>query len=108
MTLHRVAPNVNGDEPVADRCPWCDQLIPHERFDEIHKRIEAKERERAAKIEAKANAEIARARKEAAAAVETATKAAKAQADAARDEATKPTELAMAKKVAEAEKLKVA
>lgn len=33
------------------RCPWCDQPIPHEKFDEINARIEAKERERTAAVE---------------------------------------------------------
>jgi hypothetical protein len=33
-----------------ERCPWCDQPIPHERFTEITTRIEAREREQLAEI----------------------------------------------------------
>lgn len=30
----------------SERCPWCDQPIPHEKFDEIQARIQTKERQR--------------------------------------------------------------
>ncbi|MGH8651574.1 MAG: hypothetical protein ACREYE_05055 [Gammaproteobacteria bacterium] len=30
----------------SERCPWCDQAIPHEKFDEIQARIQAKQRQR--------------------------------------------------------------
>src|SRR6516164_1877970 len=33
-----------------ERCPWCDQPIPHEIFAEITTRIEARERERLAEV----------------------------------------------------------
>lgn len=32
-------------------CPWCDQAIPHDKFDAIHARIQARERERLAEEE---------------------------------------------------------
>jgi uncharacterized protein with PIN domain len=27
-----------------DRCPWCGHAVPHEKFEEIRKRVAAKER----------------------------------------------------------------
>jgi hypothetical protein len=93
--------------PAADRCPWCDQAIPHEKFAEIHQRIEARERQRAAEIETKAKARLDQVRKEAAAAVERANKAVKVQADAARAEATKAAEARMATKLEALQKAKV-
>src|SRR3990170_732483 len=33
-----------------ERCPWCDQAIPHDKFDEISNRIAAREREQLAII----------------------------------------------------------
>ena len=42
-----------------ERCPWCDQPIPHEKFDEIHARIEAKERERTAAVERRLKEQVA-------------------------------------------------
>jgi DNA repair exonuclease SbcCD ATPase subunit len=81
---------------VADElCPWCDQPIPHGKFEEIAQRIEAKEREQHAEVqrrlkaefaqqtaalEAKARTALEQARAEAAAAVEQKVLAAKAEA----------------------------
>lgn len=108
---------------VGDRCPWCDQSIPHERFDEIHRRIEAKERERSAEVErrlkeqvarekaqaeAKAKAEIEVARKAAAATIEEAKQEATRKEAAVREEGRKATEAAMAPRLAEAEQAKKA
>ncbi|MCZ6848970.1 MAG: DUF2130 domain-containing protein, partial [Alphaproteobacteria bacterium] len=108
---------------VGKRCPWCDQPIPHEKFDEIHARIEAKERERSAaverrlkkqvahekaQVEAKAKTEIEQAREKAAAAVAKAKKEAAAKEAAARADAKKTAEAQMAPKIAEAERAKMA
>lgn len=104
-----------------DRCPWCDQAIPHERFDEIHRRIQAKERERSAElerrlkdqvardkalIEAKAKGDIELAQKAAVAAIENAKGEAARREVAARAEARKAAESAVAPKLAEAEQAK--
>src|SRR6266851_1247680 len=101
-----------------ERCPWCDQAIPHEKFAEIHARIEAKERERTAELErrlreqaaldkanaeAKAKAEVEQARKEGAAALERARQEAAVKEAAVREEARKAATTAMAPKLAEAE-----
>src|SRR6266540_6636568 len=99
--------NTADDAPEdVDPCPWCGQAIPHEKFDEIHKRIRAKERERAAEFEAKAKAQVEKARKEAAVAIESAKEAAKAQADAAREEGKKAAEAQMAPKLVKVQKAK--
>src|ERR1700674_5164202 len=45
--LRAAAPSIAVD----DRCPWCDQPIPHEKFKEIQARIAAEERERTAQVE---------------------------------------------------------
>ena len=104
-----------------ERCPLCDQIIPHDKFDEIHARIEAKERERTAELErrlkeqvakdkaqaeAKAQAQIEQARKEAATAVAKIQEQAAAKEAAARDEARKAAEAAMTLKITQAEQAK--
>jgi hypothetical protein len=43
-----------------ERCPWCDQPIPHEKFTEISSRIETRERERFAEITRSLNDQHAR------------------------------------------------
>ena len=103
------------------RCPWCDQPIPHEKFDEIRARIQAKEQERSAEVErrlkeqvarekaqaeAKAKAEVEAAQKAAAAVIEKTKQEAATKEAAAREEARKATEAAMAPKLAEAEQAK--
>src|SRR5688572_13161251 len=85
-------PTIPHAHIAGDRCPVCDQLIPPEKFEEIHGRIEAKERERAqeaerklrehaaaerTQAEAKAKAEIEEIRKQSASSLE------KAKQDAA-------------------------
>ena len=45
--------------PVADLCPLCDQPIPHERADEIARRLDALEQERTAESTARLNAQAA-------------------------------------------------
>jgi len=47
-------------KPAADRCPWCDQAIPHERFERITERLAAAERTRSAEIERRLRDSIAR------------------------------------------------
>lgn len=103
------------------RCPWCDQPIPHEKFDEIRARIEAKERERSVEVErrlkeqvarekaqaeAKTKAEVEAAQKAAAAAIEKTKQDAATREAAVREEARKATEATMAPKLAEAEQAK--
>jgi len=90
-----------------ERCPWCDQLIPHEKFEEVRARIEAKERERAAVIErhlkeqvakeraqteAKAKAAVEKAQQDAAAAIAKANKESAEKAEAARKTAAEKLE----------------
>lgn len=41
-----------------EQCPLCEQAIPNERYEEITKRIAAKERERQTQVDAKAKAEV--------------------------------------------------
>lgn len=103
------------------RCPLCDQPIPHEKFDEIHARIEARERERSALVErqlrehlarqkaqvqAQADVALAQARKDGAAAVLEFKKAAAANESTARQEGRKAAEAAAAGKLGELEKAK--
>ncbi len=117
MALPQSSPQA-ANEPLAQladaRCPWCDQPISHEKFDDIRERIEAKERERSAEVErrlktqveTKARAEIDAAQKAAAAAIENAKQDAAKRELAVREEARKATEAAMAQKLAEAENAK--
>ena len=98
-------------------CPWCEQPIPHDKFDEIKERIEARERERSAEItarlreqfaheqseaDAKAKAEIDRVRQEAAAALERGRQNAAATAAAAREEGRLAAEAAAEQTLADA------
>lgn len=113
----------NHHRAANERCPWCDQAIPHEKFDEIHARIEAKERERLVEVErrlkeqvarekqlveAKAKVEVETVQKNAAAAIEKAKQEATRKEVAAREEARKVVEAAMAHKLAEVEQGKKA
>lgn len=106
-----------------ERCPLCDQPIPPEKFEEIHGRIQAKERERAleaerrlkelvslerSQAEAKARGEVEQIRKEAAAALEKARQEAVAKESAAREEARKAAEVVAASKIGEMEQGKKA
>lgn len=49
VTAHPVVTSMYSVED--EFCPWCEQTIPHEKFDEIHKRIQANERARLAEVE---------------------------------------------------------
>jgi len=129
MTAPQGAAALRNSQPpqhvhiVGENCPWCDQPIPPEKFEEINGRIRAKERDRAldverrikeqvaverAQAEARARVDIENVRKEGAAAVEKAKEeAAKREADA-RVEARRVAEAASAAKVAEAEQARKA
>jgi len=105
----------------SERCPWCDQAIPHEKFDEIQARIQAKQRQRSeaqekalreqfakekADDEAKAKAALEQVQKDAAAALERAKhESAKREAEA-REDAMKRAEAALMPRVTAAEAAK--
>src|SRR5947209_2899813 len=84
-----------------ERCPWCDQPISHEKFQQIRSRIQAEERQHAAEIAAEAKTQVEKARKEAAVVLEKAKRMAKLQADAARDEGKRAALAEMTSKLAE-------
>jgi hypothetical protein len=112
MAIFRSAGNqaLKAHAHVADeQCPWCEQPIPHGKFEDITRRIEAKEREqhaevqrslmaefaqKSAALEAKTKAALEQVRAEAAAAAEQKVAAAKA-------EAARTAEAAMLAKLAE-------
>lgn len=108
---------------LGDRCPWCDQPIPHEKFEEISGRIATKERERALEaerilkeqvavekmqLEAKMKSELEQARKDGEALINKVRQEALAKEAAVREEGRKAAELAMAEKIAQAEQAKQA
>ncbi len=112
-----------SDRSDQERCPVCGQLIPHEKFQEIHERIVANERKRSVEFDrrleeqvgrekaladANAKAQIAKARKEAASAVENAKRVAEAKLRAAGEAARKATEATLKPKLEEAQKSKKA
>lgn len=120
VSQHSVLKTVKRDGIAADeRCPWCEQAIPHEKFEEIRTRIAAKEQERMARlrsqlsqelasekaqIEAGAKAAIDEAHKKATSAIAEATKKAADRESAIRAEAKRAAEEALTPKLAEAEK----
>lgn len=119
-SILRQVPTTVGAE---QRCPWCDQPIPHERYDEIHARIAAKERERTAQverqlreqlarekiqIEAQAKTAVEQARKSGAAAMAALKKTAAVKEAAAREAGKKAAEAAVAPKLAGLDKAKKA
>jgi hypothetical protein len=55
--LHHAASHAHA---AGERCPWCDQAIPHEKFAEIRSRIAAREREQHAEMTARLKEEFAR------------------------------------------------
>ena len=88
-----------------EQCPWCEQPIPHAKFEDIRRRMTAEQNQRMAALteqferdkagaEAKAKAALEQARAEAAAAAEQ-------RVQAARSEAVKAAETAMLAKLAE-------
>lgn len=118
LTEPSVFPTKQHHEHVAgERCPWCDQPIPHEKFDEIQARIQIKERQRSAEAErqlkaelhrqkadseAKAKADIERVCKEAVAAAKKAQQEAATREAEARKQGKKAAETALIAKMAEA------
>lgn len=112
-------PPTHGREVAVDRCPWCDQAIPHERFEEIRARLAAAERQHAAEIErqlrqgiarekaqveARAKAEIEQAKTAAAAAVARATGEVAVREAKAAAAAKAATEAILAPRIAQAQK----
>jgi hypothetical protein len=106
-----------------ERCPWCEQAIPHERFAEIQRKIRAKERARAEAIEKrleeqhqlqlaaaarKAEADLEAFQKKSAVALANAQVATKQAVAAAREEAAKAVRSEMALQVQQAERAKSA
>lgn len=124
MTVQaKVDRDLNGDANAQDRCPWCEQLIPHDKYREIHARIEANERKRTAEVQArlkadfdrelvaanaKAKAQVDAIRKQAAVAAESAKKESALAAAAAREEGKKLAEATLAAKVTAAHDAKIA
>ncbi len=92
--VHAPAFHIAGAHPhtATDRCPWCDQAVPHEKFAEIKSRIAAKEREQHEEVTNRLKEEFARekaetearAREEGRKAAEAAIEARLATAEAAR------------------------
>ncbi len=93
-----LVPAADDNRSDDELCPWCGQRISHEKFDEIHKRIEGEERKKNAEFErrlqqrvaldkaeadANAKAQIEKVRKEADTKVRVASEAAKKAAEAA-------------------------
>src|SRR5436190_15236673 len=77
-----------------EQCPWCEQPIPHGKFEEITRRIESKEREQHAEVQRRLKAEFAQ---------QTAALEAKAKTalEQTRVEAARTAEAAMLAKLAE-------
>jgi hypothetical protein len=50
----------HGAHPAGERCPWCDQAIPHEKFADIRNRIAEKERAQHAAMTARMKDDFAR------------------------------------------------
>ena len=108
---------------VADElCPWCEQPIPHGKFEAITQRIETKEREQHAEVqrrlmaefaqktaalEAKAKTALEQARAEAATAAEQKVLAAKAEAASTAEATTLAKVAEMQSRLAQAEQAKV-
>ncbi len=93
-----LVPAADDNRSDDELCPWCGQPISHEKFHEIHKRIEGEERKKNAEFErrlqqrvaldkaqadANAKAQIEKVRKEADTKVRVASEAAKKAAEAA-------------------------
>lgn len=106
-TLTERAGNGSPTQAV-ERCPWCEQPISHEKFEQIRNRIQAEEREHAAEIAAEAKAQVEKARRDAAAVLKKAKRIAKLEADAARDEGKRAAAAEAALKLAEVQKAKTA
>ncbi len=90
-------------------CPWCDQPIPHGKFEQIAQRIEAKEREQHAEVQRRLMAEFAQKTAALESKAKTALEQARAEAAAVADqkvlaakaEAVRTAEAAMLARLAE-------
>lgn len=99
LNLNRAAPvsHAHVDDEV---CPLCEQPIPHDQFDEINERIEARERERSAEIGAKLQGQFDQ---EKARLLANAEQEAAAKAASARAEERERAQATIREKLAEAE-----
>lgn len=88
-----------------EECPWCEQPIPNERFEEISKRIAAKEREWQSEVEAKSRVEIETVRKQGLLAIDAAKTEAAERVAAALQQGRQAAETEYAGKLAEATQL---
>lgn len=86
----------------SEECPWCEQPIPNEKYEEISHRIAAKERQKQAEAEAKSRAEVDAVRKQGLAAVEAVRAEITARETAALEHGKKLAENAYQIKLAEA------
>jgi hypothetical protein len=102
-----------------EECPWCEQAIPHEKFAEISRRIESRERDRFADMtarlkeqftrekadaEAAAKAELEQVRKDGATSIEKLRAEAVAREEIVRDQARKAAELVAQEKLVVADR----
>ncbi len=103
------AESISSEMPApSGHCPLCEQPIPREQSEAVRQRIEAGEREQAARNEQRLAAAIAAAEMKSRTAIETAQKSAEAAVAAARDEATRSAETKMASRLAELEEARLA
>lgn len=104
---HAVAFPAPGAHATGDRCPWCDQAIPHEKFADIRDRIAQKEREQHALMTARLKEDFAREKAQLASDVRAeAQRAAEVQITQrlkAAEEAQRATEADIAQRLAAAE-----
>lgn len=108
-TKIRSGSSENGaNQAVEDVCPWCDQPISHEKFEEILARIEREARDQAATAKKEAAVQVAKAKSEAAVVLERVKNDAQLRAVAARDEGKREAAAEAASKVTEAETAKAA
>jgi hypothetical protein len=99
-------------------CPWCEQPIPHEKFEEIQKRIQANERVRLAEVEARlqleheqhiaeivaaSEAQVAEMKRKSAADLATAEAAKEREIELAVAEANKKSDAEMSRRVTQAQ-----
>jgi hypothetical protein len=56
MAIFSLKPHAHAAD---EQCPWCEQPIPHGKFEEITRRIESKEREQHAEVQRRLMAEFA-------------------------------------------------
>jgi hypothetical protein len=86
----------------AEECPWCEQPIPNEKLEEVHRRIAVKEQQRQLEADARMRAEIESVRKQGVAAVETARAESAVREAAAIERGKKEAQAELKAKLAEA------